>query len=87
MTTNNRHHLTLPDLGLGDRVVTASAWLVEPGTVVLAGDRVLEVLCESVTVDLPAPAGGLLVETMVEEDEPLAVGQILAIIERRELEG
>ena len=77
----NKHHLILPDLGLGDRVVTASAWLVEMGKEVLAGDRVLEVLCGSVTVDLPAPADGVLVETLVEEDEPLAVGQLLAVIE------
>jgi len=76
-----RYHLILPDLGLGDRVVTASAWLVESGSELLGGDRVLEVLCGSVTVDLPAPADGVLVETLVEEDEPLNVGQLLAIIE------
>jgi pyruvate/2-oxoglutarate dehydrogenase complex dihydrolipoamide acyltransferase (E2) component len=73
--------LILPDLGLGDRVVTASAWLVEPGAEVLAGDRMLEVLCGSVTVDLPAPADGVLVETLVEDDDRLEVGQLLAIIE------
>jgi pyruvate/2-oxoglutarate dehydrogenase complex dihydrolipoamide acyltransferase (E2) component len=76
-----RHPLTLPNLGLGDRVVTASAWLVEPGARVLAGDRVLEVLCGSVTVDLPAPTDGVLVEMLVEEEEPLSIGQALAIIE------
>ncbi|HUY32704.1 MAG TPA: lipoyl domain-containing protein [Pirellulales bacterium] len=74
-------HLILPDLGLGDRVVAVSAWLVEAGAEVLAGDRVLEVLCGSVTVDLPAPADGVLVEMLVEEDEPLEVGQALAIFD------
>jgi pyruvate/2-oxoglutarate dehydrogenase complex dihydrolipoamide acyltransferase (E2) component len=78
------HHVHLPDLGLGERVITASAWLVEPGAEVLAGDRLLEVLCGSVTVDLPAPADGVLIETLVDEDEPLAVGQALAVIEERE---
>jgi pyruvate/2-oxoglutarate dehydrogenase complex dihydrolipoamide acyltransferase (E2) component len=76
-----RHALTLPDLGLGDRLVTASVWLVAPGDQVSAGDRVLEVLCGSVTVDLQAPATGVLAEVFVEEEEPLTVGQTLALIE------
>ncbi|HUY88763.1 MAG TPA: lipoyl domain-containing protein [Pirellulales bacterium] len=81
-----RHILTLPDLGLGSREVVASLWLVEPGSPLNAGDRLLEVLSGSVTVDLPAPAGGVLVETLVVEDEPLAIGQPLAIIESDEEE-
>ena len=76
-----RHTLLLPDLGLGSREITASVWLVELGSELNAGDRLLEVLSGSVTVDLPSPASGVLVETLVAEDEPLAVGQPLAIIE------
>ena len=76
-----RHVLTLPELGLGDRPVVASVWLVELGGEVMAGDRLLEVLASEVTIDLPAPASGVLRETLVEEDEPLVVGQPLAVIE------
>ena len=76
-----RHTLSLPDLGLGSREITASVWLVELGSELNAGDRLLEVLSGSVTVDLPSPASGVLVETLVAEDEPLAIGQPLAIIE------
>lgn len=79
--TKRRHLLVLPELGLGARTVTASVWLVEPGAEVNAGDRLLEVLAGSVTVDLPSPAGGVLAEILVEEDEPLSVGQPLAVIE------
>lgn len=79
-----RHILTLPDLGLGPREVVASLWLVELGASLNAGDRLLEVLAGSVTVDLPAPASGVLVETLVIEDEPLAIGQALAVIESDE---
>lgn len=79
-----RHTLMLPDLGLGSREVVASLWLVELGGSLNAGDRLLEVLAGSVTVDLPAPAGGVLVETLVAEDEPLAIGQPLAVIESDE---
>ncbi|HJT30754.1 MAG TPA: lipoyl domain-containing protein [Pirellulales bacterium] len=76
-----RHLLVLPELGLGDREVVASLWLVEPGSEVTAGDRLLEVLSGEVTIDLPSPASGVLVETLVDDDEPLRVGQPLAVIE------
>lgn len=76
-----RHLLTLPELGLGDREITASVWLVEPGGEVTAGDRLLEVLSGEVTIDLPAPVSGVLIETLVDDDEPVRVGQPLAVIE------
>lgn len=79
-----RHELTLPDLGLPNITPTASVWLVKEGSEVTLGDRLIEVLCDSVTVDLSAPASGVLVEMCVEEDEPLSVGQVLAIIESNE---
>ena len=76
-----RHQLILPDLGLGDVPVTASLWLVEQGKRVTEGDRLLEVLADGVTVDLPSPVTGLLVKLLVSEDEQLTVGQPLAVLE------
>ena len=76
-----RHQLILPDLGLGDVPVTASVWLVEQGKHVTEGDRLLEVLADGVTVDLPSPVTGLLVKLLVSEDEQLTVGQPLAVLE------
>jgi pyruvate/2-oxoglutarate dehydrogenase complex dihydrolipoamide acyltransferase (E2) component len=74
------HPLILPDLGLPDGTVVASGWLVEPGSSVVEGDRLLEVLAGSVTIDLPAPVSGILSEQLVSEDDELHVGQILAIV-------
>jgi len=71
----------MPELGLSGRQVVVSMWLVEVGDEVTEGDRLLEVLADGVTVDLPSPASGILVETLVDEDEPLSAGQRLAIIE------
>jgi len=76
-----RHELVLPDLGLGDVPVTASLWLVEQGKRVTEGDRLLEVLADGVTVDLPSPVTGVLVKLLVSEDERLTVGQPLAVLE------
>lgn len=75
-----RHELLLPDLGLAEETVAVSLWLVEPGCEVTEGDRLVELIAGSVTVDLPSPASGVLERTFVEEDEPLQVGQRLATI-------
>ncbi|MES1213231.1 MAG: biotin/lipoyl-containing protein [Singulisphaera sp.] len=76
-----RHNLVVPDLGLAERPVTLSLWLVELGAEVTEGDRIVELASESVTVDLPAPVSGRLAELLVTEDEELAIGQVLGIIE------
>ncbi len=75
-----RHELVLSDLGLPDVSVVASAWHVEQGEEVTEGDRLLEVVAGSVTVDLPAPASGTLIEILVQEDDELTVGQVLAVV-------
>jgi 2-oxoglutarate dehydrogenase E2 component (dihydrolipoamide succinyltransferase) len=76
-----RHELILPDLGVDE--VAVSLWLVESGTEVVQGDRLIEVVADGVTVDLPAPASGVLIETLVAEDDPLAIGQVLGVVESR----
>jgi 2-oxoglutarate dehydrogenase E2 component (dihydrolipoamide succinyltransferase) len=76
----SRHVLTLPELGAGEMPVVASVWLVEVGDEVTEGDRLLEVCFGAASVDLPAPASGVLVETLVSEDDVLTVGQELGVI-------
>ena len=76
-------YLTLPDLDLDNLPIRASLWLVEPGSEVTEGDRILEVLAGEVTVDLPSPASGILIETLVSEDDELYAGQRLAVIDVR----
>lgn len=75
--------LILPDLGMGGRPIVLSLWLVPPGSEVAEGDRVVEVLADGVTVDLPAPASGILTAIAAAEDDPIEVGQVLAQIEVR----
>ncbi|MGO9108392.1 MAG: biotin/lipoyl-containing protein [Thermoguttaceae bacterium] len=76
-----RIELCLPDLGLGDQPITLSMWLVPRGARVAAGERVAEVLAGPATVDLPSPVDGVLIKRLTDEDEPIAVGQPLAVIE------
>jgi pyruvate/2-oxoglutarate dehydrogenase complex dihydrolipoamide acyltransferase (E2) component len=79
-----RHVLRLPDLGLSQTSIVASMWLVAKGREVSEGDRLLEILAGEVTIDLSAPADGILAEKLVAADEPILVGQPLAVIESRD---
>ena len=76
-----KHYLKLPDLGLPGTPVVASLWLVRRGARVAAGDSLLEVLAGEATIDLPAPAGGVLSRKLVAENDSLTIGQRLAVID------
>ena len=74
--------LVLPDLDLPpQQPVTVSCWLVPPGRAVFEGDRLLELAAGEVTVDLPAPATGRVVQKCVAEGEVVAVNQVLGMIQ------
>ena len=78
--TKSRCEFVLPDLGLGEHSVRASVWLISPGNKVVVGDRLIEVAAADVTIDLPAPVTGRLVEQCVDEDDELEAGQRLGWI-------
>ena len=79
-----RYELTLPELGMEEGPITVCLWLVEPGAPVAEGDPIAEVLAGAAVIDLPSPADGVLLERLVAEDEPIEVGQVLAVIESEE---
>lgn len=79
-----RREVQMPDLQLPFHDTRAGCWLTPPGAVVVEGDRILEIISGPMTVDVLAPATGRLVEQRVAEDEPLAPGQCLAVIEEDE---
>ena len=73
--------LFLVDLDLPGVPIIASVWHAKVGQRVVDGDRLLEVTAGDVTVDLSAPASGILAEQCVRTDELLKVGQLLARIQ------
>lgn len=72
---------TMPDLGLEGERTIVSSWLVDVGTSVAEGDRLLEVSSDGVTVDLPSPASGVLAQVFVYEDDPVTPGMRLGMVE------
>lgn len=76
-----RVEMRLPDLDMPGAPIRLTLWLVALGSRVERGEPILEVTSGAVTIDLPAPAGGLLAERLVAEDDPVEPGTSLAIIE------
>ena len=79
--SGSRTPLVLPDLGMPEVTILAGGWLVERGSQVAAGDRLLEIVAGCVTINLPSPASGIVAELLVEADDELTVGQVLALID------
>ena len=73
--------IELPDLGAGDEAVCVSCWLVDPGEMVVAGDRVVEVLIKGITFDVSAPVSGIVSRIEKSPDTRIVPGDILGWIE------
>jgi pyruvate/2-oxoglutarate dehydrogenase complex dihydrolipoamide acyltransferase (E2) component len=76
-----REPLVVPDCGLVGCRLRLSLWLVPEGARVRAGDRVVELLAGGATIDLEAPVAGRLVAQLVEEDEEVDTGRVIAEFE------
>ena len=72
--------LYLPDFDLPGVPVTVSVWHAALGERVVEGDRLLEVAAGDVTIDLAAPASGVLIERCVRIDDRLAVGILVEML-------
>ncbi len=78
---SRREPLAVPDCGLVGCGLRLSLWLVPEGARVREGDRVVELLAGGATIDLEAPVAGRLVAQLVEEDEEVAPGRVIAEFE------
>jgi pyruvate/2-oxoglutarate dehydrogenase complex dihydrolipoamide acyltransferase (E2) component len=72
-----RARLVVPEFGL-DMPLAVAVWLVPQGSAVIEGDRVVQLAAGGVTIDLEAPVTGRLAACLVEEDELVATGTVLA---------
>ncbi len=72
--------IILPDLGLPNTPIFASIWFRQDGEQVVEGERILEIVAGNAVIDLPAPANGVLIEQLIEEEDLLEIGQLLGRI-------
>jgi len=73
--------VTMPQLGESVTEGTVTRWLKKEGEHVTADEPLLEVSTDKVDTEIPAPASGILRGIVVDEDETVAVGAPLAMIE------
>lgn len=72
--------VVMPQLGETVREGTISAWRKQVGEAVSPDEPLFEVETDKVTVDIPAPAAGVLAEILVPVGERVEVGTRLAVI-------
>nr|MEE4268919.1 2-oxoglutarate dehydrogenase complex dihydrolipoyllysine-residue succinyltransferase [Candidatus Krumholzibacteria bacterium] len=73
--------VTVPDLGESINEVEVSGLLKQQGDAVALDEPLIELESDKATVEVPAPAAGVLVEILVEEGAVLKTGDILARID------
>ena len=72
--------ITLPALGESVTEGTVSRWLKKVGDTVDADEPLLEVSTDKVDTEIPSPTAGTVLEIRVQEDETVAVGEVLAVV-------
>src|ERR1700748_1526071 len=79
--------VVMPQLGESVTEGTVTRWLKKEGEHVTADEPLLEVSTDKVDTEIPSPASGILRGIAVDEDETVAVGAHLAVIEESDAAG
>src|SRR6478735_8257764 len=77
----------MPQLGESVTEGTVTRWLKKEGERVEADEPLLEVSTDKVDTEIPSPVAGILRGITVAEDETVAVGAELAVIDETGAEG
>ncbi|MBE6484149.1 MAG: 2-oxoglutarate dehydrogenase, E2 component, dihydrolipoamide succinyltransferase [Actinomycetaceae bacterium] len=72
--------VTMPALGESVTEGTVTTWLKQVGDAVEVDEPLLEVSTDKVDSEVPSPASGVLQQILVQEDESVAVGTVLAYV-------
>ncbi|MBX3494603.1 MAG: 2-oxoglutarate dehydrogenase complex dihydrolipoyllysine-residue succinyltransferase [Parvibaculum sp.] len=72
--------IRVPTLGESVTEATVAQWFKKPGDQVTADEPLVELETDKVTVEVPAPASGVLGEIMVKDGETVEVGALLGEI-------
>ncbi len=69
--------IKVPPLGESIVEATVSRWLKKQGDTVASGETIVELETDKITVEVPAPRGGVLAKTSVAEGDVVKVDQLL----------
>jgi pyruvate/2-oxoglutarate dehydrogenase complex dihydrolipoamide acyltransferase (E2) component len=76
-----RHQVKLPKLGDTTQSALITAWLCGVGADIVVGTPLLTVETDKVTMDVPSPVAGKLVEQLVAADDEIEVGAAICVVE------
>jgi 2-oxoglutarate dehydrogenase E2 component (dihydrolipoamide succinyltransferase) len=73
--------IRVPTLGESVTEATIGRWFKHPGDAVVADEPVVELETDKVTIEVPAPAAGVLSDVAAKDGETVAVGALLGHIQ------
>jgi 2-oxoglutarate dehydrogenase E2 component (dihydrolipoamide succinyltransferase) len=74
--------IRVPTLGESVTEATIGKWFKQPGDLVAADEPLVELETEKVTIEVPAPAAGILSEIIAKDGETVAIGALLGQIDQ-----
>ncbi|WP_345750145.1 2-oxoglutarate dehydrogenase, E2 component, dihydrolipoamide succinyltransferase [Microbacterium rhizophilus] len=72
--------VVLPELGESVTEGTVTRWLKKVGDTIAVDEALLEISTDKVDTEIPSPVAGVIEEILVQEDETVEVGAVLAKI-------
>lgn len=71
--------IRVPTLGESVTEATIGRWFKKPGEAVSADEPLVELETDKVTVEVPAPAAGVLAEVLAKPGDTVGVGAVLGL--------
>src|SRR3990170_837204 len=75
--------IRVPTLGESVTEATIGRWFKKPGEAVAVDEPLVELETDKVTIEVPAPAAGVLGDIAAKDGETVAVGALLGQIKER----
>jgi 2-oxoglutarate dehydrogenase E2 component (dihydrolipoamide succinyltransferase) len=75
------HELKIPQAGESIQEVQIGQWLKKEGDAIRRDETVVELETDKASMDLPAPAAGVLVKILKRDGEIAAIGEVVALID------
>ncbi len=80
MSSGGRSEVKVPALGESIREATVARWLKSVGDPVKVDEVLVELETDKVTVEISAPASGILMEVLVGKGSAVSVGEVLGLV-------
>lgn len=73
--------IVMPKMGESITEATITKWFIKTGDKVEEDDLLLEIATDKVDSEIPSPVAGLVKKVLYQQDETVAVGAVIAVIE------